>query len=104
MKIYVGNLSSDVTDEMILKAFESFGEVTSARVIKDKYSGQPRGFGFVEMPVQSQAQTAIKSLNGKELLGKPMSVNEARPRADRGGPGGRGGYQKERGYGGRNRY
>ena len=104
MKIYVGNLSSDVTDEMILKAFESFGEVTSARVIKDKYSGQPRGFGFVEMPVQSQAQTAVKSLNGKELQGKEMSVNEARPRTDRGRSGGQGGYQSGPGYGGRNRY
>jgi len=104
VKIYVGNLSSDVTDEMILKAFESFGEVTSARVIKDKYSGQPRGFGFVEMPVQSQAQTAIKSLNGKELQGKEMSVNEARPRTDRGRSGGQGGYQSGPGYGGRNRY
>ena len=88
MNIYVGNLSSDVTDETIREAFESFGQVTSARVIKDKYSGQPRGFGFVEMPGQSQAQTAIKSLNGKELLGKEMSVNEARPRPDQGRTGG----------------
>jgi RNA recognition motif-containing protein len=80
MNIYVGNLSYDATDETIKQAFESFGEVTSARVIKDKYSGQSRGFGFVEMPGQSQAQTAIKSLNGKELQGKQISVNEARPR------------------------
>jgi RNA recognition motif-containing protein len=84
MNIYVGNLSNDVTDETIKQAFESFGEVTSARVIKDKYTGQSRGFGFVEMSVQSQAQTAIKSLNGKELLGKQISVNEARARADQG--------------------
>jgi RNA recognition motif-containing protein len=88
MNIYVGNLSYDATDETIREAFESFGQVTSARVIKDKYSGQPRGFGFVEMPGQSQAQTAIKSLNGKELLGKEMSVNEARPRTDQGRTGG----------------
>jgi len=80
MNIYVGNLSYETTDEAIREAFESFGQVTSAKVIKDKYSGQSRGFGFVEMPGQSQAQTAIKSLNGKELLGKQMSVNEARPR------------------------
>jgi RNA recognition motif-containing protein len=100
MNIYVGNLSSDVTDETIRGAFESFGEVTSARVIKDKYSGQSRGFGFVEMPAQSQAQTAIKSLNGKELLGKPISVNEARARANQGRTGGgRMDYS-----GGRNRY
>jgi len=90
MKIYVGNLSNDVTDEMIRKTFESFGEVTSANVIRDKYTGQSRGFGFVEMPGQSQAQTAIKSLNGKELQGKEMTVSEARPRpADRRSGGGR---------------
>ena len=79
MNIYVGNLSYDATDETVKKTFESFGEVTSVRIIKDKYSGQSRGFGFVEMPEQSQAQAAIKSLNGKELLGKQMSANEARP-------------------------
>ena len=79
MNIYVGNLSYDATDETIKQAFESFGQVISARIVKDKYTGQSRGFGFVEMPEQSQAQAAIKSLNGKELLGKQMSVNEARP-------------------------
>ncbi len=84
MNIYVGNLSYDATDVTIREAFESFGQVTSARVIKDKYTGQSRGFGFVEMPEPAQAQAAIKSLNGKELLGKQMSVNEARARADQG--------------------
>ncbi len=84
MNIYVGNLSYEATDGTIREAFESFGEVTSARVIIDKYTGQSRGFGFVEMPAQSQAQTAIKSLNGKELLGKQISVNEARARTDQG--------------------
>jgi RNA recognition motif-containing protein len=88
MNIYVGNLSYDATDVTIREAFESFGEVTSARVIKDKYNGQSRGFGFVEMPTQSQAQTAIKSLNGKELQGKEMSVSEARPRSGQGRTGG----------------
>ncbi len=88
MNIYVGNLSSDVTDEMIRGAFESFGEVTSAKVIRDKYTGQSRGFAFVEMPAQSQAQTAIKSLNGKELKGKEMKVSEARPRPSEGRTGG----------------
>jgi RNA recognition motif-containing protein len=88
MNIYVGNLPYDATDVTIREAFESFGQVTSARVIKDKYNGQSRGFGFVEMPAQSQAQTAIRSLNGKELLGKQMSVKEARPRADQGRTGG----------------
>jgi RNA recognition motif-containing protein len=88
MNIYVGNLSSDVTDEAIRGAFESFGEVTSAKVINDKYNGQSRGFAFVEMPGQSQAQTAIKSLNGKELMGKEMRVSAARPRRDDGRTGG----------------
>jgi len=79
MNIYVGNLSYDVTDETLQGTFESFGEVTSAKVIKDKYTGQSRGFAFVEMPGQTQAQTAIKSLDGKELQGKDMKVSEARP-------------------------
>jgi len=104
MNIYVGNLSNDATDETIKQAFESFGEVTSARVIKDKYTGQSRGFGFVEMPEQSQAQTAIKSLNGKELLGKQISVNEARARADQGRTGGQGGRGRTDYSGRRNRY
>ena len=88
MNIYVGNLSYDVSEENLRQAFESFGQVTSARIIKDKYNGQSRGFGFVEMLEQAQAQAAIKSLNGKELLGKQMSVNEARPRTDQGRQGG----------------
>lgn len=100
MNIYVGNLSYDATDEMIKKAFESFGEVTSARVIKDKYTGQSRGFGFVEMPGQSQAQTAIKSLNGKELFGKQITVNEARARTDKERTGGQG-RRGRMGYSGR---
>ena len=104
MNIYVGNLSYDATDETIKQTFESFGQVISARIVKDKYTGESRGFGFVEMPEQAQAQAAIKGLNGKELLGKQMSVNEARPRTDRGRSGGQGGYQRGPGYGGRNRY
>jgi len=100
MNLYVGNLSSDVTDETIREAFVSFGPVTSARVIKDKYTGQSRGFGFVEMTTPSQAQTAMKSLNGKELMGKEISVSEARPRRDEGRTvGGRMDYS-----GSRNRY
>ncbi len=102
MNIYVGNLSPDVTDESVRKAFESFGEVTSAKVITDKYTGQSRGFAFVEMPGQNEAKTAIESLNGKELQGKQMSVSEARPRKDSGkGGGGRGGKEYNRR---RNRY
>jgi RNA recognition motif-containing protein len=104
MNIYVGNLSYDATDETIKAAFESFGEVTSARIIKDKYTGQSRGFGFVEMSEQSQAETAIKSLNGKEILGKQINVNEARARANQGRTGGqrRGGRMDYSGRG--NRY
>ncbi|MGA2468671.1 MAG: RNA-binding protein [Thermodesulfobacteriota bacterium] len=89
MNIYVGNLSYNATEETVRQAFESFGQVISASIIKDKYTGQSRGFGFVEMVEQAQAQAAIKSLNGKELLGKQMSVNEARPRTDQGRQGGR---------------
>jgi len=102
MNIYVGNISFDATDETIRQAFESFGEVASARIIKDKYTGQSRGFGFVEMLEQAQAQTAIKSLNGKELLGKQISVNEARARTDQGRTGGQGGRMDYSGR--RNRY
>ena len=102
MNIYVGNLSYNATEETVRQAFESFGQVTSARIIKDKYTGQSKGFGFVEMLEQSQAHAAIKSLNGKELLGKQMSVNEARPRTDRGGSGGQGGRMDYSGR--RNRY
>jgi RNA recognition motif-containing protein len=104
MNIYVGNLSDDVSEENLRQAFEAFGQVTSARMIKDKYTGQSRGFGFVEMLEQAQAQAAIKGLNGKELLGKQMSVNEARPRTNRGSSGGQGGYQGRSGYGGRSPY
>ena len=104
MNIYVGNLSNDVSEENLRQAFESFGQVTSARIIKDKYSGQSRGFGFVEMLEQAQAQAAIQSLNGKELLGKQMIVNEARPRTDQGRSGGQGGHRGRSGDSGRTRY
>ncbi len=104
MNIYVGNLSYKATEEDIRKAFEPFGQVSSATLIKDKYSGQPRGFGFVEMPERAEAQAAIENLNGKDLLGQPLNVNEARPRADRGRSGGQGGHRGRPGQGGRNRY
>jgi RNA recognition motif-containing protein len=102
MNIYVGNLSYNVSEENLRQAFEPFGQVSSATIVKDKYSGQPRGFGFVEMPDRAEAQEAIKSLNGKELLGKQMSVNEARPRTNRGRSGGQGGRMDYSGR--RNRY
>ena len=87
MNIYVGNLSHDVTEENLRQAFEPFGQVTSATIVKDRYSGQPRGFGFIEMPNRDEAQAAIKNLNGQELMGRKMNVSEARRRTDRGGSG-----------------
>lgn len=104
MNIYVGNLSSDVTGENLRQAFEAFGQVSSAAIIKDKYNGQSRGFGFVEMPNRAEAQAAIENLNGKDLLGQQMNVNEARPRNDRGRSGGQGGHRGRPGSGGRSRY
>ena len=99
MKIYVGNLSYEVTEEDLRLALEQFGEVESANIIKDKYSGQSKGFGFVEMASKEAGQSAIENLNGKDLKGKTLSVNEARPRTDsRGGRGGQGGGRG--GYGG----
>ncbi len=102
MNIYVGNLSYEVTEESLRQAFEAFGQVASATIVKDKYSGQSRGFGFVEMADKTEAQTAIENLNGKELLGRKLNVNEAHPRPDRGNSGGQRGRT---GYGGdKNRY
>jgi len=92
MNIYVGNLSYEVTDEDLLSFFGEQGQIASARVITDRYSGRSRGFGFVEMLDDSEAQAAIDNLNGKELKGRTLTVNEARPRgADGGGRGGDGG-------------
>ena len=104
MNIYVGNLSFDVSEENLRQTFGAFGQVSTATIIKDKYSGQPRGFGFVEMPDRTEAQAAIENLNGKELLGRQMNVNEARPRPNRGGPGRQGGRGGRPHEGGRNRY
>ncbi len=95
MNIYVGNLSYEVTEDDLRLAFESFGQVESANIIKDKYSGQSKGFGFVEMPSSEEARSAINGLNGKELKGRTLNVNEARPRSEKPrGRGGRGGYRR----------
>lgn len=83
MNIYVGNLSPEVTEEELRQAFESFGQVTSASIIKDRYSGQSRGFGFVEMPTDSEAQAAINGLNGTQLKEQVLTVSKARPRTER---------------------
>lgn len=90
MNIYVGNLSYEATEEDLRQAFEAHGEVTSVSVIKDKMTGRSRGFGFVEMPDKGQAQAAIQALNLKELRGRAITVNEARPKGQ-GAGGGRGG-------------
>lgn len=94
MNIYIGNLSYNVSTEDLRQAFEVYGQVGSANIITDKYSGQPRGFAFVEMPNEGEAQTAIENLNGKDLSGRQIKVSEARPRADRGGAGRRGGGRR----------
>lgn len=96
MNIYVGNLSREVTDVDLKEAFEKFGQVTSAKVIKDMFSGEPRGFGFVEMPGKAHAQSAIEELNGKELKGQLIKVNESRRSKDdrSGGRGGRRGGRR----------
>lgn len=99
MNIYVGNLSTDVTGDDLRQAFGAFGQVESANVITDKLSGESRGFGFVEMPSKEEAAAAIAGMNGKEIKGRAVSVNEARPKTEHGG-GGRGGYG---GGGGRGR-
>jgi len=92
MNIYVGNLSPDVTGDDLRQAFGAFGQVESANVITDKFSGESRGFGFVEMPSKDEATAALAGMNGKDIKGRAVSVNEAKPKTDRGGGGGRGGY------------
>jgi RNA recognition motif-containing protein len=103
MNIYVGNLSYDVSEADLRELFEGFGQVSSASVVKDKFSGQSKGFGFVEMPTDAEAKAAISSLNGRDVKGRTISVDEARPRAG-GGGGGRGGGRGGGGGGRRPRY
>jgi len=83
MKMYVGNLSRDISEDELRKEFAAFGAVDSAVLIKDKFSGTPKGFGFVEMPVRTEAEAAIAGLNDKDIKGRKIVVNEARPMADR---------------------
>ena len=92
MNIYVGNVFLAVTEDDLRQAFEAFGQVTSAKIIKDRYTGNSRGFGFVEMPNHQEARSALAGLNGKDLKGRALKVNEARPRDDR--PGGFGGDRR----------
>ncbi len=90
MNIYIGNLSRDVTEADVRAAFEAFGKVDTVALIKDKFTGELRGFGFVEMPDNAEAQAAIDGLNGKDLKGRALTVNQARPKPEGGGGGGRG--------------
>jgi len=107
MNIFVGNLSRETAEEDLRKAFEAFGEVTKATVITDKFSGESKGFGFVEMANKTEAMAAMAAMNGKELQGRTLNVSEARPRESRPGgggggrPGGGGGGNRGGGGGGR---
>jgi RNA recognition motif-containing protein len=109
MKLYVGNLPHATTDSELQELFTNFGTVDSAMVIRDKFTGKSRGFGFVEMSESNEAENAIEQINGSELGGRTLTVNEARPREDRprgggggfrGGNGGGGGYRGGNGGGG----
>jgi len=110
MNIYVGNLSPEVTEDDLREAFETYGQISSAKVIKDRFTGEPRGFGFIEMPDQQEARAAMEALNGSELKGKAIIVNEARSRTDKrrrgsgGGGSGGGGRGRRNGGGRQSRY
>jgi RNA recognition motif-containing protein len=107
MNIYAGNLSHDVTDDDLRQAFEAFGEVESVNILKDRFTGEPKGFGFIEMKSEDEAKAAIEAMNGKDLKGRAINVAEARPKRDsgprrggrRGGFGGGGGGRRG-GFGG----
>lgn len=93
MKLYVGNLSFSTTEQRLREIFEAHGEVASATIVMDRETGRPRGFGFIEMNDDGQARAAIEALHGQSIDGRDLTVNEARPREDRGGGGGgRGGF------------
>lgn len=100
MKLFVGNLSRRVTSDALQQMFETFGQVASAEIIKDKFSGESKGFGFVEMPTKSEADAAVSGLNGREVDGKSLNVNEARPRTNDRRPSGGGGFGNRGGGGG----
>lgn len=101
MKIYIGNMSFDTTEDTVRQAFEAYGEITSINLISDRETGRPKGFGFVEMSSDDQAKAAIAGLNGTDMGGRTVNVNEARPRPEGGGGGGgRGGSRGGSGGGG----
>ena len=94
--IYVGNLSFDATEESVRALFEAYGTVGRVNIVTDRDSGQPRGFGFVEMANDGEGEKAIAAVNGTELGGRALNVNEARPKAERSGGGGGGGFGRKR--------
>ncbi len=94
MNIYIGNLSRDTTEHQLRQAFEGFGEVSTVKIVEDKYSGEPRGFAFVEMSANSEAAAAISGLNGQDMNGRALNVNEAKPRAQSGNRSGGNHYRK----------
>jgi RNA recognition motif-containing protein len=94
MNLYVGNLPYRITEDQLRETFEEFGRVSSCTIIKDKVTGQSKGFGFLEMPESGEAEAAINNLNGRDLMGRKINVNEARPRENRPAGGG------QRAYGG----
>ena len=93
MNIYVGNVFLGVSEDDLRQAFETFGQVTSVKIITDRYTGNSRGFGFVEMPDHQEAKSALSGLNGKDFKGRALKVNEAHPRNDR-----QGGFEGSRLY------
>jgi len=101
VNIFVGNVSRDAGDQDLRQAFEAFGQVATVSIIMDKFTHASKGFGFVEMPDKTEAEAAIAGLNGKDLDGRALNVNEARPKEDRGGGGGGGGFRGGGGGGGR---
>ena len=104
MNIYVGNIARETSEEELRQAFEPFGQITAINIIKDKFSGESRGFAFIEMPNSEQGKAAIDGMNGKELKGRIVNVNEARPRTERTdnrGGGGRRSFGSGGGGGGR---
>jgi RNA recognition motif-containing protein len=94
MNIYIGNMSFDTTEAQLRQAFEGFGAVSTVNIITDKFSGEPRGFAFVEMSAQNEATAAISGMNGQELNGRALNVNEAKPRVQSGNRNGGGSYNK----------
>jgi len=95
MNIYIGNMSYETTEDQLRQAFESYGEVSTVRVITDRDSGQPKGFAFVEMSGKSEAIAAISGLNGKEMNGRALNVNEAKPKTEGGNRSGGNNYRKQ---------